>query len=85
MRMFVEGHVVTSWVLQLKSPYVVNLPADFRIVDCQLDAARGGIVFTIRSSTFPRVARGTSIPEKRLTFNGLMFCRTNANRVGLVK
>ena len=85
MRIFVEGHVVTSWLTRMSSPCLVNLPADFRLVDCQLDAARGGFVLTIRSSTFPRVARGTPIPEKRPEFNGLKFCWTNVNRVGLVK
>ena len=85
MRMFVEGYVVTAMLTQMSSPCLVNLPSDTRIVECQLDAARKGFVLTIRSSEFPRVARGTPIPEKRPEFNGLKFCKTNVNRVGLVK
>jgi hypothetical protein len=54
---------------------VDNLPADFQIVDSQVDAARQGVVFTIRSSAFPRIARGTPIPEFHPSYNGLKWRR----------
>ena len=85
MRIFVEGDVVTCWLTWMSSPCLVNLPSDFRVVECQVDAARGGIVLTIRSSTFPRVAQGTPIPVMRPDYHGLKFCKRIVNRVGLVK
>jgi hypothetical protein len=58
-----------------KAPWVVNLPRDFEIVSSRLDAARGEVVFVIRSQSFPRVAKGASIPKHRPEFNGLRWRR----------
>jgi len=45
-----------------KGFWFVNLAEDYEIVACRLDASKG-VVFTIRSQTFARVARGAPIPE----------------------
>jgi len=74
MRIFVPGQVVHCCLTRSKAPWLVNLPIDFRIVECRVDAERKGVVFVIRSRTFPKIARGTLIPEIEPTFNGLMFC-----------
>src|SRR5439155_3552593 len=41
---------------------ITNLPEDVEIIASRADHARGVVVLTIRSQTFPRVARGTLIP-----------------------
>jgi hypothetical protein len=73
-RAFVGERVLTCCLTQQVAPWVINLPLDFRIVGCQVDTARQGVVFTIRSETFPRVARGAPIPEFEPEFNGLKWC-----------
>jgi len=42
---------------------IVNLPQDYQIVGCRLDAARDSLALTIRSEAFERIARGQPIPE----------------------
>ena len=65
-----------AWRLaSIKAPCVANLPPDFQIIDCRVDAARQGVVLVIRSDTFPRVARGAPIPEFEPAFDGLLFRR----------
>src|SRR4030095_15984058 len=41
---------------------ITNLPADVEIIASRADQARGVVVLTIRSRTFPRIAKGTPIP-----------------------
>jgi hypothetical protein len=65
-----------AWRLtRQNAPWMTNLPADVRIVGCRVDAARRGVVLTIWSKSFPRVARGTRIPEFVPAFNGLRWRR----------
>jgi hypothetical protein len=59
----------------MHSPCVINLPADFLIVDCRVDAVRRGLVFTIRAGAFPLVARGALIPEMEPEYNGLIHLK----------
>jgi hypothetical protein len=54
---------------------VVNLPNDFWIDGCWVDAARQAVVVTIRSAAFPRITRGAPIPELAPAFNGLKWRR----------
>jgi hypothetical protein len=54
-------------------PWVINLPSDYQIVNCRIDSDRGGVMFIIRSRTFPRIATGTPIPEFKPEFNGLKW------------
>jgi hypothetical protein len=65
-----------AWRLaSIKAPRVANLPSDFQIVGCRVDAARRVVVLTIRSGSFPRVARGAPIPEFEPAFDGLLYRR----------
>jgi hypothetical protein len=68
----IERQIVGAWLEQIKSPCVINLPY-YAIVACRLDACRNALVFTIRSKSFPRIARGAPIPEFHKEWNGLMF------------
>lgn len=54
------------------APWIINLPNDFEVVGCRLDAARD-MVLLIRSEAFPRVAEGAPIPEFEPDYNGLKF------------
>ncbi len=56
-----------------KRPWVDNLPDHFEIVGCRLDAARGGLTFTIRSPAFSPIARGAPIPEFAPKWYGLQW------------
>jgi hypothetical protein len=56
-----------------KGPWVENLPEDFTVVASRVDAARGVVVFVIRSREFPRIAQGTVLPQFRPSFNGLRW------------
>jgi hypothetical protein len=56
------------------APWFVNLPSDFQIVDCRVDSAQG-VVFIIRSNSFPRIAKGTPIPIFEPAFYGLKWRR----------
>ena len=61
------------WLRRLKSPCAINLPDDFEIVRCRRDAARDGLLFTLRSRAFSLIAQGAPIPELLPEWNGLMF------------
>ena len=65
-----DEQVLTCCLIRFQSPWVVNLPRDFQFVDCRVDAERKGVIFTIRSGDFPRVARGAAVPEFKPAFNG---------------
>ena len=65
-----------------KAPWIANLPTagsdfhrspDFQIVGCRFDAIRNAIVFVIRAGGFPRIAKGTPIPEFQPSFDGLRW------------
>jgi hypothetical protein len=73
MLLLVPTRSARCWLRRLKSPYVLDLPEDFEIVGCRLDAARDGLLFTVRSRAFSRVARGTPIPELSPKWNGGVF------------
>src|SRR4029453_2411476 len=47
---------------QRNAAAITNLPEDVEIIASRADHARGVVVLTIRSQTFPRVARATPIP-----------------------
>jgi len=64
---------------------VINLPADVLIVECRADVVRKGLVFTIRSREFPRVARGALIPELEPRYNGLKYCAARRGGPVIVK
>ena len=49
------------------APWIINLPEDFEMVSCRVDAARDAVVFVIRSIMFPRIAQGAPIPEFTLS------------------
>jgi hypothetical protein len=74
-RLFVRGRDLAWRLTRQNAPWVVNLPHDFEIVGCRFDAGRQGIFLTIRSKDFPRIARGTPIPEFEPAFYGLKWRR----------
>jgi hypothetical protein len=45
------------------SPWIATLPEDYEIVESHVDAGRDALRLVVRSRTFPRIARGTPIPE----------------------
>jgi hypothetical protein len=73
--LFVSERVLACCLTQKQAPWLVNMPTDFRVVECRVDESRGGVVLTIRSGEFPRVARGAPIPEFEPAYRGLTFCR----------
>jgi hypothetical protein len=81
MRFFVGERELTACLVLPKAPWIINLPPDFRIVASRFVAGHGA-VFTIWSSSFPRIARGARIPAFRPEFNGLMYC-ANLRRADL--
>jgi hypothetical protein len=73
MLLFVPTRSARCWLRRLKSPYTLDLPEDFEITSCRLDVARDGLLFTVRSRAFARVARGAPIPELSPKWNGGVF------------
>jgi hypothetical protein len=71
-RLVLEEAVLAGSLACSKAPCVLNLPADFRVVGCRFDAARQRAVLVIQSGTFPRVAKGTLIPEFGPQFRNLL-------------
>jgi hypothetical protein len=65
---------LTCMLIRARAPWLVNLPIPFQFVDCRVDPEREGVFFIIRSGSFPRIARGTLIPEFDPGFNGLKYC-----------
>jgi hypothetical protein len=55
--------------------WIRNAPGDMEFVSSRLDAARGVLVFVVRSEAFPRVAAGAVIPAYKPDFNGLQWHR----------
>ena len=58
-----------------RGPWLTNLPKGFRVVDCQVDVARGGLVLTLHSAVFPEVKVGQPVPEIEPVYNGLKWVR----------
>jgi hypothetical protein len=50
-------------VVSLVRSYRASAPKDVQVVGCVVDQARGGVVFTIKSDTFPVVGMGEPVPE----------------------
>lgn len=73
MTLFVPERDLALRLSKPQGPWLVNLPTDFQIVACRLDAARNCLVVTIRSPEFPRVAKGAAIPEFEPKYNGIMW------------
>jgi hypothetical protein len=64
----------------LKGAHLTNLPRDYEIVDCRMNRTCTGVIFTIRSGTFPEVAEGALIPDFTPNWNGLMWARPQPPR-----
>lgn len=75
MLLFVPAPDLAFRLTRQNAPWIVNLPSDAEIVGCRLDSARNGLVFTIRSAAFPRIAMGAAVPEFLPAFNGLRWRR----------
>src|SRR5947209_2269894 len=63
MRLIIPRRDLTWWMTHREGAWVVNLPPDFELLGCRVDAARDAVVFVVKSATFPRIARGSLIPE----------------------
>jgi hypothetical protein len=74
-RLFVPERDLAWRLTRQFAPWYVNLPDDFQIVACRVDSDRGAVVFIIRSRTFPRIAKGTPIPDFSPVFYGLKWRR----------
>jgi hypothetical protein len=74
--LFLSGRDLTFRVSQQNAPWITNLPADVEIVGSSVDAARDAVALVLRSKEFPRIARGTPIPEFTACFNGLRWRRS---------
>jgi hypothetical protein len=73
-----ERHVAFRFT-HLAAFWIRNAPEDLEIVGARVDAARGVVVFIVRSKEFPRVAKGAPIPEFKPNFDGLWWHK-NAGR-----
>jgi hypothetical protein len=74
-RLFVRERDLAWRLTRQFAPWYVNLPGDFEIVACRVDSHRSGVIFIIRSKSFPRIAKGTTIPDIEPAFNGLKWRR----------
>jgi hypothetical protein len=75
MLLVLRGRDVAWRLTRQNAPWIVNLPADFEIVACRVDAALDAVTFAIRSTGFPLIAKGAVIPQFRPDFNGLRWRR----------
>jgi hypothetical protein len=66
---------LTHRLTQRKGAMVVNLPRDYRIVDCRVDPARDGVLYLIWSGYFDQVLGGGLVPEFAARWEGLMWTR----------
>src|SRR5262249_28286923 len=73
MLLVLSAAAVTFRLTRERAFWLLNAPQDMEIVGSRLDAARGVVVFVVRSETFPRVARGAVIPPFGPEFNGLWW------------
>jgi hypothetical protein len=71
MRLLVPRHELARRLRSWKCWYIRNLPDDYEIVGARVDEGRDAAVLTIRSKTFPWVAKGTLIPELRAAGDGV--------------
>jgi hypothetical protein len=74
-RLFVPERDLAWRLTRQYAPWYVNLPDDFQIIACRVDSDRAGVIFIIRSKSFPRIAKGTPIPDFEPAFNGLKWRR----------
>jgi hypothetical protein len=75
MRLSLPAAELAHRLTQPNGFWLVNLPQDYQIVGSRVDEATGRITFVIRSRQFPRIARGSPIPEFAPAFNGLKWRR----------
>jgi hypothetical protein len=73
--LFVRGRELAYRLGHRDAPWAVNLPGDAQVVDGRFDHAREGLVLIVRSAEFPRIARGTPIPELIPHYDGLKWGR----------
>jgi hypothetical protein len=74
-RLFVPERDLAWRLTRQFAPWYVNLPGDFEIVACRVDSHRSGVIFIIRSESFPRIAKGTPVPDLVPAFHGLRWRR----------
>jgi hypothetical protein len=70
MRLIVGVGNLAWRLIREKAPWIINLPGNYEIVACRVDPDRGEVLSVIRSDTFPRIAKGTLIPDFDSVFNG---------------
>jgi hypothetical protein len=70
---FVPGRTMAHRLGHERGFWALHLPSDLEIVACRVDPVRKGVLFTIRSETYPLIARGAPIPEFTPTFYGLKW------------
>jgi hypothetical protein len=73
--LFVQMSFQRCWMKRFSGPRVANLPPDFQIVGSRFDNARNGVVYLIRSQSFPRIARGAPVPQFNAHFDGVASAR----------
>jgi hypothetical protein len=73
MMLWVPGKNLAYRLSHQNAPWIVNLPADFKIVASRFDTKRDAVAIVIRSEEFPRIAKGAPIPEFAPKFNGLRW------------
>jgi hypothetical protein len=73
--LFVPSVHLRLRLLRPNGPWVSNLPPGIRLVACEMDFARDGVVFTLHSNHFPEVREGQPIPEIEPDYNGLKWVR----------
>ncbi len=70
MLLFVPARNLSTRLTSPRGGWMTNLPPGFEYVDCRVDPARKGILFTIRSERFTEIARGAIVPEFAPQFFG---------------
>ncbi len=73
--LFIPDSHLRARLAHPKAPWIINLPDSFRVVACDLDRARNGLVLTIYSDGFAAVQAGEPIPEFRPDYCGLKWVR----------
>jgi hypothetical protein len=71
--LFVPSVHLRLRLLRPNGPWISNIPRSIRLVACELDLARDGLVLTLHSDQFPEVAEGQLIPEIKPDYNGLKY------------
>jgi hypothetical protein len=71
MLLFLHGNALCQRLRQEYAPSADNIPSDAEVVDVRFDIVQKGLVLTLRSKSFPRIAVGTPIPEFIPLYQGL--------------